>query len=134
MKNMVQGLSSSSFEDHVCKGFIFVKKHMFSFPFGQSWEHKNHSKLIHLHLCEPMKAPSLNGSRYSCLNIDNVARMTWVNFLKDKSKESNKFLKFKVLTKNMFRCFIKILHIDRWGEFISNGFESFENIIEYEDN
>ena len=81
-----------------------------------------------------MKAPSLNGSRYSCLNIDNVARMTWVNFLKDKSKESNKFLKFKVLTKNMFRCFIKILHIDRRGEFISNEFESFENIIEYEDN
>ena len=102
MKNMVQGLSSASFEDHVYKGFIFVKQHIFSFPFDQCWEHKRRSKLIHLHLREPMKAPSLNGCRYSFLNVDNVARMTWVYFLKDKSKEIYKFFNFKVLTKKIF--------------------------------
>ena len=65
--------------------------------------------MIHADLCGPMKTPSLNGSRYFFLIVDDYKRVSWVYFLKEKAKAFQKFVEFEALVKNMSRYFIKTL-------------------------
>lgn len=51
--------------------------------------------------------------------------MTWVNFLKDKSKALENFKSFKALVENEIELGITCLRFDRGGEFTSNEFNIF---------
>ena len=57
--------------------------------------------------------------------IDDYTRMTWVTFLKEKSKEFEKFKAFKALVENEIDFKIKCLRSDRGGEFTSYEFDKF---------
>jgi len=56
------------------------------------------------------------------LLIDDYTRMTWFTFLKNKSKEFEKFKAFKALVENETEMKIKCLRSDNGGEFTSNEF------------
>jgi transposase InsO family protein len=58
------------------------------------------------------------------LFIDDYTRMTWVSFLKEKSK-SFEVKVFKVHVKNETNLKIKFLRSDNGGEFTSNKFNKF---------
>ena len=77
-KNMVQGLPYISFEDQVCEGYIFEKQQRVPLPLDQAWRARAPLELIHADLCEPTKTPSLNGSMYFFLVVDDYTRMSWV--------------------------------------------------------
>ena len=77
------------------------------------------------HLCGPMKSPSFNGRRYFFIIFYDYIGMSWVYFLKEKSKKFEKFVEFKALVENMSGYLIKTLCIDSGGEFLSNYVESF---------
>ena len=51
------------------------------------------------------------------LFIDDFTRMSWVYFLKEKSKAINKFKAFKTLAENEIGVKIKCLRSDNGGEF-----------------
>ena len=114
-KNMVEGLPSISFENQVCQGCIFGKQHRVPFPLGPNWRAQAPLQLIHAYLCGPMKTPSLKGSRYFLLIVDDYTGLSWVYFLKEKSEAFQKFVEFKALFENMSRYFIKNLRIYRVG-------------------
>ena len=59
------------------------------------------------------------------LLIDDYTRMTWVTFLKEKSKAFMKFIAFKALVENETDINIKCLRSDNGGEFTSNEFNEF---------
>ena len=59
------------------------------------------------------------------LLIDDYTRMTWVAFLKCKSKEFEKLKYFKALPKNDTGLKIKCLRYGNGGEFTSNEFDEF---------
>lgn len=59
------------------------------------------------------------------LLIDDYSRMTWVTFLKEKSKALEKFKAFKALVENELGLKIKCLNSNNGGEFTSNAFISF---------
>ena len=61
--------------------------------------------------------------------VDDFSRMMWVAFLKEKSKEFDKFKIFKNRVENELGMKIKCLRSDRGGEFTSNEFNMF-----YEEN
>ena len=44
-------------------------------------------ELVHTNLCGPTGTQSLKGESYFMWLIDDYTRMTWVTFLKEKSKE-----------------------------------------------
>ena len=62
-----------------------------------------------------MKTPSLNGSKYFFLIVDDYIRISWVYFLKEKLEAFQKFVEFQALVENMSRYFMKSQQIDRGG-------------------
>jgi transposase InsO family protein len=59
------------------------------------------------------------------LIIDDYSRLTWVAFLKEKSKEFEKFKIFKALTKTQTGKRLKTVRSDRGGDFMSRDFKEF---------
>ncbi|KAK9142430.1 hypothetical protein Syun_011830 [Stephania yunnanensis] len=56
-------------------------------PFKQAtWRATEKLKLIHTDVSRPHISPSLNGSKYFLIFIDNYSRMCWIYFLKFKSE------------------------------------------------
>jgi len=59
------------------------------------------------------------------LCIDDYSKMTWILFLKHKSKALEKFETFKNQVENQVGRRIKCLRSEKGGEFISNDFNEF---------
>ncbi|RDX73155.1 hypothetical protein CR513_47279, partial [Mucuna pruriens] len=57
-------------------------------------------ELVYNDMCGPMTTSSLNNNRYFILFIDDFSRMTWVYFLKEKSKVLEYSRSLKPLSRN----------------------------------
>ena len=64
-----------------------IKEHMTSHPL----------EIIHIDLYGPTRTKILQGDHYFMVLIDDYTRMTWVAFLKEKSKAFEKFKIFKAM-------------------------------------
>jgi hypothetical protein len=82
-------------------------------------------ELVHIDIFGPTITKSLQGELYFMLLTDDYIRMTWVTFLKNKSKAFDKFKAFKALVENETDMKIKFLRPDNGGEFPSTEFEEF---------
>jgi hypothetical protein len=69
--------------------------------------------------------PSLSGSKYYVLFIDEYSRFTWLYPIMNKSDVFKSFIKFKLLVENLFSTTIKYLQIDNGGEYTSTNFKEF---------
>jgi hypothetical protein len=92
-----------------------------------SFKTKEHStkktlELIHTDLCGPTRTKIIYGEHYFMFIIDDYARITWVYFLKEKSKSFEKFKTYKVLLENETYLKIKCLRSNNGGEFTSKKF------------
>ena len=75
---------------------------------------------MHTDICGPMQVPSLGGSIYFLTFIDDFSRKTWVYFLKYKFETFSKFKEFKAFVEKQSGLSIKVLRLDRGGEYMSN--------------
>lgn len=82
-------------------------------------------ELVHTNLCGPMRTPSQSQNKYFILFIDDLSRMTWVYFLKEKSEAFEIFKKFILLVENQSGKKLKTLRSDRGTEFNSKKFDEF---------
>ena len=92
-----------------------TKEHMTSHPL----------EIVHTGLCGPTRTKIPQGEYYFMLLIDYYTRMTWVTFLKEKSKAFEKFKIFKAMVENETYMKIKCHRIDNAGAFTSNEFNEF---------
>jgi len=72
-----------------------------------------------------MKTHTLGGNVYFMTFIDDYSRKTWVYFLKNKSEAFEKFEEFKALAEKQSGHFIKVLRMDKGGEYVSKEFMNF---------
>ena len=91
-----------------CEGCQHGKQTKASFPSKEYFASKP-LQLVHTDLCGPTRTMLLNGEKYFMLFIDDYTRMTWVTFLKHKSKAFNKFKIFKKMVENESNVKIKCL-------------------------
>jgi transposase InsO family protein len=82
-------------------------------------------ELVHTNLYGPTRTQTLKGESYFMWLIDDYTRMTWVTFLKEKSKVFDKFKPFIPLVENETDLKIKCLRSDKGGEFTSYEFDEF---------
>jgi transposase InsO family protein len=73
----------------------------------------------------PLKTPSLKGSRYYILFIDDFTRMCWIFFMKYKSEVVEIFWKFKKKVGNQSRCRIQAIRSDNGKEYTSLEFNQY---------
>lgn len=80
-------------------------------------------ELIHIDMCVPMRIKSLQGDKYFMMLIDDIFRMSWITFLKDKSVSLKNFKIFKVMVENEIVHIIRFKRFDRGSEFTFDEFE-----------
>ena len=95
-----------------------------SFP-NKATRAKGILELIHIHVFGNVTVPSLGGFRYYLSFINNFSRMTWIYFLKKKSKVFERLLEFKSLEENQTDRKIKVLRNDNGGVFYRIEFDQF---------
>jgi len=91
--------------------------------FKTTWRASKKLQLIHTDLCGPHRTPSLNGSLYYIVFIDDLTRLTWIFFLKFKSEVADVFWNFKAKVENQSGCKIQTLRSDNGKEYTSNQFK-----------
>ena len=72
-----------------------------------------------------VSVPSLGESKYYVSFIDDFSRMTWIYFLKKKSKVFERFLEFKALVENQTDKKMNMLRIHNGGELCGKCFDQF---------
>lgn len=91
---------------------------------------------IHTDICGPF-SPSLGGSRYYILFVDDYSRMVYVYFIKQKSEAFACFQKYKAMVENQLNRKIKILRSDNGKEYCNKDFDNYlakEGIIHQRSN
>lgn len=115
IKKPKNGICDSCQKGKQARAYFKTKEHHTSKPL----------ELIHTDLCGPMRTQSINGDKYFMLFIDEYSQMTWVYFLKHKSKAFDMFRAFTKMIETQTGKRIKILISDRGGEFIDDNFTDF---------
>lgn len=108
-----------------CEGCVFCKHSKSAFAIEPVTSATKVLALIHSHICELMSTPSLKGTLYCLLFIDDYSHYTHVYFLWKKAKTFSCFESYKILFEKQTLKYILILHLDNGGKFISKKFNKF---------
>ena len=122
---MVTGLPQITTPSEVYEECVVRKQHRNQFPQGKSWRVKAALELVHSDICGPITPCSNGGKRYILTFIDDFSCKSWFYFLQEKSKAFLAFKSYKALDEKEVGSPIKILHIDRGGEYNSHEFAIF---------
>ncbi|KAH9699455.1 hypothetical protein KPL71_024353 [Citrus sinensis] len=107
-----------------CKACQFGKQNRRPFP-KATWRATKKLQLVHTDIAGPQRTPSLNGSLYYVVFIDDFTRMCWIFFLKHKSEVAQVFWNFKARVENESGCRIQTLRSDNGKEYTSGAFNRF---------
>ena len=105
-----------------CEHCLYGKQNRVKFSYGAT-RVKEIMELIHSDVFGLVHVPSLGGSLYYVIIIDDFSRNTWLYFLKKKLQVFRKFKEFKALVEKQTREKIKMLRINNGGEFYEKEFE-----------
>ena len=128
-KKSVEGLPPFVIPRKLCRSCVARKHHMTSFPKKSSFRATEPLELIHIDICGHISPPTLGGSWYFFLIIDDFSRLTWVSMLHCKSDAFEAFKHFKKLAETEKGKKIKTLRSDRGGEFTLDEFSKY--FLEY---
>ena len=124
-KELVLNAPKISEEEGVCEACQYGKQVRLPFPKNQAWRASEKLELVHSDVCGPMRTPTLTGSRYFLLFIDDATRFCWVYFMKQKSEVSEHFWKWKSLVENQSDCSLKTIRSDNGSEYTAEKFNVF---------
>jgi transposase InsO family protein len=126
MKNndMTRGLPMLSNHLPNCNACQFGKQIRKPFP-KTVWRATQKLQLIHTDVAGPQRTPSLQGSLYFVLFIDDFTRMCWIFFLKFKHEVAGVFVKFKNMVETQSGCKIQFVRSDNGKEYTSAQFNLF---------
>ena len=92
---MVHGLLVIEEESNVCEECMLDKQHHQPFPKERAWRYKEVLELVRTDFYGPMNTLFHTKKRFFTLFIDDMTCMTWVYFIRQKSKVFAIFKKFK---------------------------------------
>ena len=116
---MVKGFPLIEKPKRVCEGCIFGKQHRETFLVEKSYRARTTHEIAHYDIYGLVQTSSIGGCNYFLTFIEDYSIKTWVYFLKHKYDAFICFQQFKALVGNQIGHQIKILRIDRGGEYAS---------------
>jgi hypothetical protein len=120
-KEMVGGVPLIQKPDQVCQSCLVAKQARFSFPRSTLSRADEPLGLVHVDLCGPITPASVSGNKYFMLCVDDCTRWCSVFMLKSKDEAVDAFAKFKAQVENNCNDKIKMLRLDRGGEFLNGA-------------
>jgi hypothetical protein len=121
-KGMVEGFPECGLEFDFCEHCIYGKQIRVKFP-SEVTRENGFLKLVHSDVFGPIIVPSLGGSLYYVLLIDDFSRKTWMYFLRKKSEVFERFKELKALVENQIEKRIKELRTNNGGGFYGKEFD-----------
>ena len=83
--------------------------------------------VIHSDVWGAANTPSLNGSCWFFLFIDDHTRMTWICLMRSKSEVSSLFQQFHKMIATQYQSNIQVISTDNGGEFINLSLKHYLN-------
>lgn len=121
-KLMVEGLPDIKGEHFECEGCALGKQHREEFPMNENRIRCEILELMHTDVFGPMQSKSLVGAYYFLIFIDDRTRYTWVYFIRNKGDVFEYLKEFKCMVEKKTQKNIKILRLDKGGEYTSGAF------------
>ncbi|GKA91469.1 retrovirus-related pol polyprotein from transposon TNT 1-94 [Tanacetum coccineum] len=132
---LVRSLPKLKFEkDHLCSACAMGKSK--KKPHKPKSEDTNQEKLylLHMDLCGPMRATSVNGKKYILIIVVDYSRFTWVKCLRSKDEALDFIIKFLKMIQVRLKVPVRRIKIDNRTEFVNQTLrEYYEKVgISYE--
>nr|GFA33402.1 retrovirus-related Pol polyprotein from transposon TNT 1-94 [Tanacetum cinerariifolium] len=111
--DLVRGLPLLKYDkDHLCPSCQLGKSKKASHPLKTKNSNKEILSLLHMDLCGPMRAESINKKRYVLVIVDDYTRFRWVRFLRTKDETHVVFEKFLKNSQLALKATIHTVRID----------------------
>ena len=98
-------------EDKICDACLLGKQHKTSFKSVNEVATNRALDLLHMDLFGPIDIPSLRGSKYAFVIVDDYTKYTWFMFLVHKNEAFDEFAKLCRKVQNEKGYFIKALRV-----------------------
>ncbi|KAK8934098.1 hypothetical protein KSP39_PZI014575 [Platanthera zijinensis] len=122
---MVEGLPMISPPQKFCEACTKGKQKRQTFEGGKSRRARRQLELVHSDIAGPFETTLVGGSKYYITFTDDFSRKCWVYFLREKAEALDKFKEFKAMAEKESGQPLKVLRIDRGGEYTSRLFDDF---------
>ena len=99
MKQLVEGLPPITLLTQLCHSCPTRKQSRIPFPKMTVFRANAPLELVFVDICGPISPPTLRGSQYFLLIVDDYSRLMWVTMMKLKFQALSHFKKFKLLAK-----------------------------------
>jgi len=104
---------------------ICAKSKLIKKPFPSVKRNSNLLDLVHSDICEFNGMLTRGGKRYFITFVDDCNKYLYVYLMRSKDEAFTMFKKYKAEVENQLEKKIKVLHLDRGGEYFLNEFSSF---------
>nr|GEU51461.1 zinc finger, CCHC-type [Tanacetum cinerariifolium] len=121
-RDLVHRIPTIKHTTQVCDVCLIGKHSRAPFPKKAKARSTSHLDLVYGDLCGPITSPTPSGKKYIFLLVDEYSRFMWVYFLNTKDQAFETFKEYKKSIENELRTTLKMLRMDRGGEFTSNKF------------
>jgi Integrase core domain len=84
-------------------------------------------QMFHTDVCGPMSVPSINGNMWLCIVVDNVSRLPFLFFMKNKDNAATYIKEYveMINTQQLSGVKVQRMHSDSGGEFINKDLDKF---------
>nr|GFC48464.1 putative ribonuclease H-like domain-containing protein [Tanacetum cinerariifolium] len=86
---------------------------------------KRRLHLLHMDLCGPMHAASINRKRYVLVIIDDYSRYTWTHFLRSKDETPEVLIDFLRLVQRGLQAQVRVVRTDKGTEFLNQTLHAY---------
>nr|GEV07036.1 copia protein [Tanacetum cinerariifolium] len=123
LNDIMIGLPKLKFvKDHICSSCELGKAKRKSFQTKTTPSSKRRLQLLHLDLCGPMRAESINGKKYVLVIIDDYSRYTCTHFLRSKDETPKVLFDFLRLVQRELHAQVRTVRTDKGTEFLNKIF------------
>nr|GEU61562.1 hypothetical protein [Tanacetum cinerariifolium] len=124
--DIVVGLLKSKFvKDHLCSSCELGKAKRKYFHTKLIPTSKRRLQLLHMDLCGPMRAASINGKRYVLVIVNDYSRYTWTHFLRSKDETPEVLIDFLRLVQRGLQAQVRVVRTDKGTEFLNQSLHAY---------
>ncbi|GKA04487.1 retrovirus-related pol polyprotein from transposon TNT 1-94, partial [Tanacetum coccineum] len=125
-KDVVIGLPKLKYvKDQLCSFYEVSKAKQSSFKSKTVSSSKRWLNLLHMDLCGPMRAASINRKRYILVIVDDYSRYTWTHFLHSKDETPEVLKDFLTMIQRNLQAPVISVRTDRGTEFLNKTLNAF---------
>ena len=126
LRNLISSgqLGSVSENTVECAPCKLAKQHVLPFPI--KYEKSSASfDLVHSDIWEPAPTPTMGGSKYYVIFVDDFSRFTWIYILKNRSELGETYRNFATMIDTQFKKKIKLFRADNAKEYKESELSKF---------